>query len=154
MIRTYKIINIIHKSEFDMEALALVRDIELQEEFYVVINDHSVDHLMEHEYGIYNLLKENDLIKGELMIIEPHIIETMGDTYFAQNITISDLMNSPSFEGEMKVYGVDNGRTVLEYPDGDTLFCLDCEAVPISEDSIRLRGELFLDTIGIPFTED
>ncbi len=157
MIRTYQIIDCKYTDEIDMETFALIRDIEANVMLPVVINDYYFSHYPEHEYDVYEKIRPGDYIKGDLCIIYESIKDSTGTLFF-------DLYHSnikkmrPGFEGEFKIMTVtDSGYIVLQHPTYDITITLDSDTNLNKNDlpeTLHVRGELYLETIGSPWHDE
>ena len=153
--RVYKIIDILHKDSFDMESVAVIRDEITKITLNVVVNDHYVDSQTNHISGLYSKLEKGEYIKGELYLVLVSKIARTGKTYFVQDRKITHNIGSPSFVGEFEFDHISkNPLVVLRYPNSDILLRIEMDYNIIDPDefieTLALRGELFLETIGYP----
>lgn len=154
MIKTYKIIDCVCRDEFDMEVIARIIDVETNVDMCVVINDHTLQQLSTHVNGIYDQLRVGDCIKGELFAIYTQQLDSTGNLYFKPRITSDHFKLSTYFEGEFSVDNVEeNGVVVLENPDLNlTIKTGEDDEIDVKTNTVNLSGELYLKTIGLPFT--
>lgn len=166
MIREYEIIKIQiqHSGEDDEEAVALVRDVNTCDDFFVVINDYFYDHYSKHVWGIYNKLQNNDRIKGELIFINCHKTVLNSNRYFVQEGVVTSmftkihypLLFSSSFRGQFEVIEMENDIPIrVKYPYGDYDIRVDENRMLIvKSNEVGLRGELYLETVGDSWKEE
>lgn len=160
MIRKYMVIHSeVHQpGKDDEETVALVRDVESCDEFYVVINDYFFEHYPDHIWDIFNKLERNDIIKGELVLIDCQITELKSSRYFTQKGCFVDLhmlfqkplIKSSGFTGQFEILKTEDAIPVsVKYPYGNFDIRVDKNRLlKVDSNEIGLRGELYLETVG------
>ncbi len=155
MIKTYEIIEYICRDEFDFEVVAKVFDVETKVEMCVLINDYSLEQFSDHVDGIYKQIHAGDHIKGELFILFTQQLEPTGTLFFKPKITCDYFKLSAYCEGEYLVDKVKgSGSVVLYNPEFNLKIKTDAdEDVNVKSSTVHLTGELYLKTIGSPFSK-
>lgn len=157
MIKTYQIINCKYTNEFDQETYALIHDVEANVMLPVVINDYYFDHYPDHEDDIYEKIRPGDYVKGDLCIIYENIKDSTGTVYFRLYHRNIKKMKS-SFEGEFEIItDTESGNIVLQHPSFDITLTTNSGIglnKKVMTKTLRISGELYLETIGLPWRDE
>ena len=157
MIREYIIIKLAMQQEGDddEEVIALVKDLESYDEFYVVINDYFLSHYPEHVWGSFKKLQIGDRIKGELVLINCQTMPLKNGCFFTQKKSFISsinyrLIHSSVFKGQFEVLRKDKENPFsVKYPYGNYDMRVDeNRMIAFNSTEIALRGELYLETVG------
>ena len=157
MIREYVIIKLLIQQEGDddEEVIALVKDVESRDEFYVVINDYYLSHYPEHLWDSFKELQIGDRIKGELVLINCQTLPLKNRCFFKQKAFFISriryrMIQSSAFQGQFEVLDKEKENPLrVKYPYGDFDMRVDeNKMLSVNSNEIGLRGELYLETVG------